>query len=579
MKHGLLWLARSLQLAASARAEGSDRAIRINVAEWEDRLCRPRASLRLPSPIAELAFSPDGRSLVAVGSDAVVRIIDASATGGHPMAAAALPTAHAARRIALLPRGAGLLATADDGRVSFWDPNGWRTTGHPLVHPPGRAIRGMVASPDGRRLVTACDDGSIRCWDASTGDRIGEVLAGAPGTGDRALALTPDGRMLIVGGEDGLALRWDLATGRRIDPPLRHDAAISAIACGRDGRSIVVGTRDGRLHVWDSAGTRVSEPPARGAAVTGLAVSPDGETFAAATAGGVVRLWDFHMPGHPVQTVMLGGAVTRVAFHPGGGALATGQDDGTIQLWASSRSPAIGRPIRVGRPVESMSFRDGSRLLVVTGGEARAWDIDRDGAGPPAGRERSPSEVTALAPDGKTLATVQRAAAGGRQLVLRDAATGCILPGCAEQHEPILGVAFSSDSRWLLTWGDRPGDARLCDVATLREARPMFKALDAPLHRAIFRADGGTILVGCRDGTARLWDIETDEEINPGLRPHHDYPITALAAPRAASGWSPAAMTARSGCGTFPPGSSSLRCGAGPARSPPWPSAPMGVRS
>ena len=59
----------------------------------------------------------------------------------------------------------------------------------------------------------------------------------------------------------------------------------------------------------------------------------------------------------------------------------------------------------------------------------------------------------------------------------------------------------------------------------------MFEGLDAPLHRAVFRADGRTILVGCRDGTARLWDIESDEEINPGLRPHHAYPITALAAP------------------------------------------------
>jgi eukaryotic-like serine/threonine-protein kinase len=532
VKHGLLWLARSLHLAALARAEGIDRAIRINVGEWEDRLCRSRASLKLTAPIAELAFSPDGRSLVVVGGDAVVRIIDASPTGGQPMTAEALPTAHAASRIALVPRGEGLLATAaDDGRVWFRDLFGRQPTDHSLVHPTGRAIRGMVASLDGRRLVTACDDGSIRCWDTSTGDRIGEVLYGPPGISDRALDLTPDGRMLIVGGEDGLALRWDLATGRRVDPPLRHDAAISAIACGCDGRFFVAGTRDGRLYVWDSAGTRVSLAPAQGAAVTDLAVSPDGETFAAATAGGVVRLWDFHAPGHPMQTVILGGAVTRVAFRPGGGAVATGQDDGTIRLWSSPRSSALGQPIRVGRPVEGLSFRDGSRLLVVTDREARVCDIDRDGAGPPADRERSPSEVTALAPDGQTLATVQRTAAGARQLVLRDAVTGACLRAAPEQHEPINGVAFSSDSRWLLTWGDRRGAARLRDVATLQGARPMFEGLDAPLHRAIFRADGTTILVGCRDGTARLWDIESDEEINPGLRPHHAYPITALAAP------------------------------------------------
>ena len=59
----------------------------------------------------------------------------------------------------------------------------------------------------------------------------------------------------------------------------------------------------------------------------------------------------------------------------------------------------------------------------------------------------------------------------------------------------------------------------------------MLQALDAPVQRAVFRADGRTILVGCRDGTARLWDVESDEEINPGLRPHHTYPVTAIAYP------------------------------------------------
>ena len=96
---------------------------------------------------------------------------------------------------------------------------------------------------------------------------------------------------------------------------------------------------------------------------------------------------------------------------------------------------------------------------------------------------------------------------------------------------PIVGAAFSPDSRSLLTWSDRPGGTRLWDVATLRDPRPMLQALDAPVQRAVFRADGRTILVGCRDGTARLWDVESDEEINPGLRPHHAYPVTAIAYP------------------------------------------------
>ena len=531
VKHGLLWLGRSLQLATSAQAAGLDRPIRINIAAWEDRLCRPRASLGLRAPIAGLAFSPDGRSVVAIAGDDAARISNPMETG-RTLAAERLPTDRPARLIAFVPRGEGWLATAtDDGRVTIRDPAARRTAGTALVHPPGRRIVAMVSTSDGRLLITGCDDGSIRRWDVATGQRVLGTLQHGTGAGDRLLAASPDGRTLISGGEDGMALIWDLATGRRLDPPMRHDSAITAIAFGRDRRSIITGTRDGRLHVWDPEGARVSELPSQGAAVTDLDVSPAGDTFAAATAGGVIRLWDFHMLAHPAQTMMPGGAATRVAFHPGGGVLATGQDDGTIQLWSSPRSPAIGRPIRLDSPVEALSFGDGSRLLVVSGGEARSWNFDHEEMPSRTAGTRSPVELIVPAPEGNMLATVHSAGARGGRVELRGAADGRLIRATPDQPAPILGAAFSPDSRWLLTWNDRQGGARLWDVATLRDPRPMLQALDAPVQRAVFRSDGQTILVGCRDGTARLWDLESDEEINPGLRPHHAYPVTAIAYP------------------------------------------------
>jgi WD40 repeat protein len=37
------------------------------------------------------------------------------------------------------------------------------------------------------------------------------------------------------------------------------------------------------------------------------------------------------------------------------------------------------------------------------------------------------------------------------------------------------------------------------------------------------------LLLGCRDGRARLWDLGRDVEIDPGRGPRHAYPITAVA--------------------------------------------------
>jgi WD40 repeat protein len=90
-------------------------------------------------------------------------------------------------------------------------------------------------------------------------------------------------------------------------------------------------------------------------------------------------------------------------------------------------------------------------------------------------------------------------------------------------------MAYSPDSKWLLTWGPAPGTARLWDAATLRDPRPLLRSLDSPIHQAIFSRDGRGLLVGCRDGRARLWDLHGDVEIDTEHRPRHIYPITAVA--------------------------------------------------
>jgi WD40 repeat protein len=66
-------------------------------------------------------------------------------------------------------------------------------------------------------------------------------------------------------------------------------------------------------------------------------------------------------------------------------------------------------------------------------------------------------------------------------------------------------------------------------VATLQHSRSLFWSLDSPIHRAVFNRDGGSLLLGCRDGKARLWDLDRDVEINSEHRPRHAYPITAVA--------------------------------------------------
>jgi WD40 repeat protein len=90
-------------------------------------------------------------------------------------------------------------------------------------------------------------------------------------------------------------------------------------------------------------------------------------------------------------------------------------------------------------------------------------------------------------------------------------------------------MAYSPDSKWLLTWGHGPGTAQLWDVATVQNARPLFRSLDSAINQAVFSRDGGSLLLGCRDGLARRWYLRTDREIDSKHGPRHAYPITAVA--------------------------------------------------
>ena len=456
---GLLWLARSLELATEAKSEGLDRPIRINLADWASQLSRP---LRLPpmrhsGPILGLAFRREGRALVSVGKDGVARIWD-TATGKEvepPLELKSDPSDARLERARFGPGESGLLGAVDDrGRATVWDVNHRRRLASPAACPHGHRIRD-IAFPDSQSLITCDNDGMVRWWDMTTRRPLG--VGGSPEQrrrGNTTLALSSDGRTLVTGGQDRRVLRWDVATRRPLEPELHLDSPVEAIALTPDGRKVITGRRAGRLHIWDAETERGFDLPPQGTEVTSLAVSPDGRVFASGTEGGVVRLWDTSLLGPIGQTCKLAGAVTALAFDPDGRVLAIGGDDGTIRLWEVPHQKALGLPLRVNHPVQTVTFgEDGRRLLIGTTEGARWWDLtgrmvcesdqgrdDRLNDGP-----SSRVEATAVSPDGRTLATARSVAAEGRtrgRVELRDAATGRSLRQTPDQPHALDGYGL-----------------------------------------------------------------------------------------------------------------------------------------
>ncbi|MEW5916906.1 MAG: hypothetical protein AB1762_10895, partial [Gemmatimonadota bacterium] len=130
------------------------------------------------SPITSLAFSPDGMSLAAGGTNGLLMQWDLAILRWR-----VLPRPHSVAAIsgvAFAPNGLSVATSSEDGTVVVWDVARNQPRGDPLQNNPVSTIHRAYAvafSPDGRWLAAANDDGSVAVWDVSREHIIDRVCA------------------------------------------------------------------------------------------------------------------------------------------------------------------------------------------------------------------------------------------------------------------------------------------------------------------------------------------------------------------------------------------------------------------
>jgi WD40 repeat protein len=536
---GLLWLARGLEQATSAGAASLDRPLRVNLAAWGRQLRPPGPRLPNPAPVLGMSFDPTGRFVLAGGKDGFIHHWDVqSGREVGPPLEVPRPTPHTWVSVVEFSPDGRTLAAAATRAVVLWDPLTRRRAGEPL--PLAGMLWGLAFLPDGKRLAAMSDEGTAVVWDLA-GRRV--VLG--PLTHDRAggyytLAVSPDGRTLVTAGQDGRALRWDLSTGQPVGHPLQHDACVMAAVFTRDGRKLLTSTRGGSLYVWDLATGRATDLPRQGTEAPALALAPDGRLFATATGFGIVRLWqaDSLRPVGPVFRCEAG--VHALAFSPDGRRLAMGMEPDGIavaELPPSLDAAAPGPPLA---EVHAVAYSpDGGRLLAGTRNGA-VW-LD-PATGNPVGerlvnREGFRVEDTALGPDGRTVVTGRWSGVLGAwrgRTELWDAATGKLRWQTPDQATQVTALALGPDGRTVFSCGrtDEPGGGALWGAATGDRVRPLLATLGrVRVRRAAFHP-GGALLLACDDGRVRLWDVSTDTERTPDRPLTHPGAVTALVCER-----------------------------------------------
>jgi WD40 repeat protein len=195
------------------------------------------------------------------------------------------------RCIAVSPDCKWLVYAGDDQTVHLVDT---RTRAERELKGHTTSVQGVAFSPDGRTLASTGSDGIVKFWDPATGNDLGKQLTPKIEGGGRHLAFSPDGSILATTTGNKVVL-WDWNAA---DPLVKATLAgggygIADLVFASDGRSIIVADNTPSVQVRDIAtgAARATFSPPKGTSVFRIAISPDGQSVAAACRD-CLRVWD-----------------------------------------------------------------------------------------------------------------------------------------------------------------------------------------------------------------------------------------------------------------------------------------------
>ncbi len=145
-------------------------------------------------------------------------------------------------------------------------------------------------SSDGKLLASASRDGTAILWSTQTWNRAQTLQNPDRRSGYvEDVAFSPNGKTLAMASYGGNVYLWDVASGKALAPLTGHSSGVMAVAFSRDGRTLASGSVDQTVRLWNVAtGQELMRMDTAGAEVgplLTLAFSPDGKHLLAGGEG------------------------------------------------------------------------------------------------------------------------------------------------------------------------------------------------------------------------------------------------------------------------------------------------------
>jgi WD40 repeat protein len=459
---------------------------------------------RQGSAISTLRYLPDGKTLLSVGNDQVIRFWEAAT--GKELYRFGAPVTNAMNAAMVNVIGG---PPPDEGVDT-----GYATT--------------RVLAPDGKRVATLEADQTIKLWDPASGKEVGSLGKPLSNGASRNLPVfSNDGKVLAAAEYDGMGGAvvqvFDVATGKetRLTGPEPKDDGqpglqLQAFVLAPDGQAVLaLGIENGvanKLRLWQVA-TRKSPEIQDGANINPVMIN------GIVTGAGVAPSQLFFTP----DGKQFGVVITTTHQE-------TGANVFSLRLWDS----ATGKKIRdLGGHQEMISgvhfAPDGSSVALVTNNQSvRVDDLETGKEKYTVGPGNAGIMAVAFAPDSRSMAV----AGGDRNTHVYDTAKGELLHELKNTDSKVPAfnyvqvLAFSVDGKMLAVGNGSV--IRLWDLGTGKPIYPVRAGHEGTLHALAVAPNGKLVASAGEDNTVRLWDPVSGQQLRQFDGPSLDNPVVNL---------------------------------------------------
>lgn len=326
---------------------------------------RAQPPLQFSRSVQSVAWSPDGKTLLCGGNDALAVL---KSFGDRPVELSTAP--EEAWDVAFSPDGRTIAIGCDtenarnglrlhevaSGRVL------WQAAEHE------RLVTAVTFTPDGSTVISAGFDGSVRLHDAATGRQLASLQGHTAAV--RCLALTPDGRVLATAGKDKVIRLWDPVTRQARGMLPDHEQQVMALAFSPDGQTLASSSSDNTVRLWDYKSGRCLQVFSEPVAAWGLAFSPDGRWLAIGRHQGWLRLID-RKTGAAQSWVAHTDEIRALLFTADSKRLISGGKDGHIKIHDVATGQELLSLHGHKREVQRLALRRDGSLLASAGLDGR----------------------------------------------------------------------------------------------------------------------------------------------------------------------------------------------------------------